>query len=39
MPDKEAQILDRRLAEHHANMVSTVAGIGRLAESAGSTTG
>jgi len=39
MPDKEARILDRRLAEHHANMVTTVAGIGRLAESAASSTG
>jgi len=32
MPDKESRILRRRLAEHHANMVATLAGIKKLAE-------
>jgi uncharacterized protein YndB with AHSA1/START domain len=32
MPDKEAKILHRRLAEHRANMEATLAGIKRLAE-------
>lgn len=32
MPDKESRILQRRLAEHHANMVATLAGIRQLAE-------
>lgn len=32
MPDKEARILTRRLAEHHANMVATLEGIKALAE-------
>lgn len=32
MPDKEPRILQRRLAEHHANMVRTVEGIKHLAE-------
>jgi len=32
MPDKEHRILRRRLAEHHANMVATLAGIKRRAE-------
>jgi hypothetical protein len=32
MPDKEPRILHRRLAEHHANMARTVAGIAALAE-------
>jgi len=31
-PDKEERILLRRLREHHANMVRTVAGIAALAE-------
>lgn len=33
MPDKEHRILRRRLAEHHANMTATLAGIKELAES------
>jgi hypothetical protein len=33
MPDKESRILQRRLAEHHANMTATLAGIKQLAES------
>jgi hypothetical protein len=32
MPDKESRILYRRLAEHQANMVATLAGIKELAE-------
>jgi uncharacterized protein YndB with AHSA1/START domain len=32
MPDKESKILRRRLAEHHANMQATLAGIKELAE-------
>ena len=32
MPDKEHRILRRRLAEHHANMSATLAGIKQLAE-------
>jgi hypothetical protein len=32
MPDKEHRILRRRLAEHHANMAATLAGIKSLAE-------
>lgn len=32
MPDKEPQILTRRVSEHHANMSRTVAGIKRLVE-------
>jgi Polyketide cyclase / dehydrase and lipid transport len=32
MPDKEHRILQRRLAEHRANMVATLAGIKALAE-------
>ena len=32
MPDKESRILQRRLAEHHANMVATLEGIKALAE-------
>jgi hypothetical protein len=32
MPDKEHRILRRRLAEHHANMTATLAGIKSLAE-------
>lgn len=32
MPDKESRILRRRLAEHHANMTATLAGIKELAE-------
>jgi Polyketide cyclase / dehydrase and lipid transport len=32
MPDKESRILHRRLAEHHANMTATLAGIKELAE-------
>jgi hypothetical protein len=32
MPDKESRILQRRLAEHHANMTATLAGIRQLAE-------
>jgi Polyketide cyclase / dehydrase and lipid transport len=32
MPDKESRILQRRLAEHHANMVATLEGIKGLAE-------
>jgi hypothetical protein len=32
MPDKESRILHRRLAEHNANMVATLAGIKELAE-------
>ncbi len=32
MPDKESRILQRRLAEHHANMTATLEGIRRLAE-------
>jgi hypothetical protein len=32
MPDKESRILRRRLAEHQANMVATLAGIRDLAE-------
>lgn len=35
MPDKEHRILRRRLAEHHANMIATLAGIKELAEAAG----
>ena len=31
-PDKESRILHRRLAEHHANMTATLAGIKDLAE-------
>ena len=31
-PDKESKILHRRLAEHHANMQATLAGIKELAE-------
>jgi hypothetical protein len=34
MPDKESRILQRRLAEHHANMVATLEGIKGLAERA-----
>ncbi len=34
MPDKEHRILRRRLAEHQANMVATLAGIKALAEAA-----
>lgn len=34
MPDKEEQIVARRLAEHRANMERTVAGVKELAESA-----
>lgn len=33
MPDKESRILQRRLAEHNANMVATLTGIKELAES------
>jgi hypothetical protein len=33
MPDKEHRILRRRLAEHHANMTATLAGIKERAES------
>ena len=33
MPDKEHRILRRRLAEHHANMSATLAGIKHRAES------
>ncbi len=32
MPDKESRILHRRLREHHANMVATLAGVKELAE-------
>jgi hypothetical protein len=32
MPDKEHRILRRRLAEHQANMMTTLAGIKALAE-------
>lgn len=32
MPDKEPRILLRRIAEHHANMLRTAAGIAALAE-------
>ena len=32
MPDKESRILERRLEEHHANMVRTLQGIASLAE-------
>jgi hypothetical protein len=32
MPDKEHRILQRRLAEHHANMTATLAGIKSAAE-------
>jgi hypothetical protein len=32
MPDKESRILERRLAEHRANMAATLAGIKDLAE-------
>jgi hypothetical protein len=32
MPDKESRILQRRLAEHHANMIATLEGIKALAE-------
>lgn len=32
MPDKEQRILERRLAEHHANMIRTVDGIKQFAE-------
>jgi hypothetical protein len=35
MPDKESRILRRRLAEHHANMTATLAGIKQLAEATG----
>jgi hypothetical protein len=35
MPDKEHRILRRRLAEHHANMTATLAGIKALAEAPG----
>ena len=35
MPDKESRILQRRLAEHHANMVATLEGIKALAEGPG----
>lgn len=35
MPDKEPQILDRRIAEHHANMVRTLEGIKQIAEESG----
>jgi hypothetical protein len=31
-PDKEPRILERRLTEHHANMVRTLQGIAELAE-------
>ena len=34
MPDKEHRILRRRLAEHHANMTATLAGIKSAAEAA-----
>lgn len=34
MPDKEHRILRRRLAEHHANMTATLAGIKHRAETA-----
>ena len=34
MPDKEPRILDRRIVEHHANMVRTVDGIRNLAQGA-----
>jgi Polyketide cyclase / dehydrase and lipid transport len=34
MPDKEHRILRRRLAEHHANMTATLAGIKARAETA-----
>lgn len=33
MPDKEDRIIERRLAEHRANMERTLAGIASLAES------
>jgi len=33
MPDKEPRILDRRVVEHHANMVRTLQGLKALAES------
>ena len=32
MPEKEQRILQRRIAEHHANMLRTVQGIAALAE-------
>jgi hypothetical protein len=35
-PDKEERIIDRRLAEHRANMQATIQGIKELAERAGS---
>jgi len=35
MPEKEPRILQRRLREHHANMVRTVAGTRDLAEAEG----
>ena len=35
-PDKEERIIDRRLAEHRANMEATVRGIKELAETGGS---
>ncbi len=35
MPDKEPRILQRRLSEHHANMVRTVEGIKATVEGAG----
>ena len=34
MPDKEERIIDRRLAEHRANMTATLQGIKQLAEDA-----
>lgn len=35
MPEKEARIVERRLGEHHANMVANLEQIKKLAESAG----
>jgi hypothetical protein len=35
MPDKEPRILERRLAEHHANMVRTLQGLKALVEDGG----
>jgi hypothetical protein len=34
MPDKESRILERRLVEHHANMVRTLEGFKAIAEGA-----
>jgi hypothetical protein len=35
MPEKEPRILRRRVAEHHASMARTLAGIAALAEAGG----